>query len=56
MSGYLTKSVSSTGNRKIFTISAWIKVNANSTNQTIFGAGTASSNSGKFYFAVNNNN
>jgi hypothetical protein len=55
MSGYLTHSVSSTGNRKIFTISAWVKVNANATNQTIFGAGTAGSNTGKFYFAVNSN-
>ena len=54
MSGYLTHSVSSTGNRKIFTISAWVKVNANTVNQTIFGAGTAGSNSGKFYFAISN--
>ena len=54
MSGYLTHSVSSTGNRKIFTISAWVKINGTTTNQTIFGAGTAGSNSGKFYFAISN--
>ena len=52
MSGYLTHSVSSTGNRKIFTISAWVKINGTTTNQSIFGTGTAGSNSGKFYFAI----
>jgi len=52
MSGYLTHSISSTGNRKIFTISAWVKINGTTTNQSIFGTGTAGSNSGKFYFAI----
>ena len=54
MSGYLTDSISSTGNRKIFTISAWVKINGTTTNQTIFGAGTAGTNTGKFYFAISN--
>tara|TARA_R100001440_G_scaffold65161_1_gene85943 strand:+ start:124 stop:1470 length:1347 start_codon:yes stop_codon:yes gene_type:complete len=49
---YLSHAVSSTGNRKIFTISAWIKCDINETNKTIFGAGTAGSNTGKFYFAI----
>ena len=49
---YLSHAVSSTGNRKIFTISAWIKCDINETNKTIFGAGTAGTNSGKFYFAI----
>ena len=49
---YLSHAVSSTGNRKIFTISAWIKCDINETNKTIFGNGTAGSNSGKFYFAI----
>ena len=55
MSGYLTDSIGSAGNRKTFTISAWVKVNGTTTNQTIFGNGTNPQNSGKFYFAVNNN-
>jgi hypothetical protein len=54
MSGYLTDSISSTGSRTTFTISAWVKVNGATANQTIFGAGTAGSNSGKFYFAISN--
>ena len=54
MSGYLTHSVSSTGSRTTFTISAWVKINGTTTNQTIFGAGTAGTNSGKFYFAISN--
>ena len=49
---YLSHAVSSTGNRKIFTISAWIKCDINETNKTIFGTGTAGSNTGKFYFAI----
>ena len=52
MSGYLTDSIGSTGSRTTFTISAWVKINGTSTNQTIFGTGTAGSNSGKFYFAI----
>jgi hypothetical protein len=55
MSGYLTDSISSTGSRTTFTISAWVKVNGTTINQTIFGAGTATTNTGKFYFAINNN-
>jgi len=49
---YLSHAVSSSGNRKIFTISAWVKCDINETNKTIFGAGTAGTNTGKFYFAI----
>ena len=49
---YLSHAVSSSGNRKIFTISAWVKCDVNETNKTIFGAGTAGTNTGKFYFAI----
>ena len=45
---YLSHAVSSSGNRKIFTISAWVKCDINETNKTIFGAGTAGTNTGKF--------
>ena len=54
MSGYLTDTISSTGSRTTFTISAWVKIDGKTANQTIFGAGTAGTNSGKFYFAISN--
>ena len=54
MSGYLTDTISSTGSRTTFTISAWVKIDGKTANQTIFGAGTAGTNTGKFYFAISN--
>jgi|8_EtaG_2_1085327.scaffolds.fasta_scaffold26807_2 hypothetical protein len=51
---YFHDAVSSTGSRTTFTISAWVKVDGKTANQTIFGAGTAGTNSGKFYFAISN--
>ena len=54
MSGYLTDSIGSTGSRKTFTVSVWVKIDGNTVNQTMFGNGTGGSNSGKFYFAISN--
>tara|TARA_Y100000004_G_C8935808_1_gene421992 strand:+ start:251 stop:1627 length:1377 start_codon:yes stop_codon:yes gene_type:complete len=50
----ITKSISSTGNRKIFTVSVWVK-RANGIsggNGSIFCVGTANSDSGKFRFVI----
>ena len=54
----ITKAISSTGNRKIFTVSVWLK-RANGVsggNGGIFGVGTAASDSGKFVLRFDTNN
>ena len=45
-STYLTRTPSSTGNRKIFTISAWIKRSKTGNNQKVITAGTAGTEGG----------
>ena len=57
----LTKTFSSAGNRKTFTISAWIKRGNIDDNRTIFAQGTASNPRGTFFLAdqqlrITNNN
>ena len=54
----ISKSISSTGNRQIFTISVWLK-RANGVsngNGGIFGVGTAGSDSGQFYCRFDGSN
>tara|TARA_R100000353_G_scaffold72009_1_gene55143 strand:- start:109 stop:1488 length:1380 start_codon:yes stop_codon:yes gene_type:complete len=54
----ISKSISSTGNRKIFTVSVWVK-RANGIsggNGSIFCVGTANSDSGKFRFVIDSSN
>jgi len=54
----ISKTISSTGNRKIFTISVWLK-RANGVsngNGGIFGVGTAASDSGQFYCRFDGSN
>ena len=43
---YLTRTPSSTGNRKIFTISAWIKRSKTGNNQKVITAGTSGTEGG----------
>ncbi len=55
----ITKSISSTGNRQIFTVSVWVKrANGANTgsNGTIFCVGTANSDTGKFRFVIDTSN
>tara|TARA_R100001126_G_scaffold83740_1_gene52086 strand:+ start:213 stop:1589 length:1377 start_codon:yes stop_codon:yes gene_type:complete len=54
----ISKSISSSGNRRIFTISVWVK-RANGIsggNGSIFCSGTASTDTGKFRFVIDSSN
>jgi len=51
----LSKSISSTSNRQVFTVSVWVKRTFFGSTGNIMGVGTASSDSGKFGIGFNSN-
>ena len=52
----LSKSISSTSNRKAFTLSVWVKLTKFDTTRHIMGVGTASSDTGQFKIGFNSGN
>ena len=52
----LSKSISSTSNRKAFTLSVWVKLTKFDTTRHIMGVGTGSTDSGQFKIGFNSGN